>query len=218
MAMYYNSRAAAGQDIADLLTAYQDQPTVVMALTNGGVAVGQSIAQKLNAELYLLLMRDIELPGEHSVLGSVDQDGGFTYNSMFSAGEIEYYVGEFHNFIDSQRMEKVHEINAILGHDGIVESSALIDQNVILVTDASPNGTAFETAASYLKPIRTKRLVGTTPIATIAAVDKLHIIADEIHVLAVTENFISVDHYYNEEPAPSQEQTLKILEDYKVKL
>jgi len=51
-------------------------------------------------------------------------------------------------------------------------------------------------------------LVIATPIATVQVVDKLHVIADELHILDVKANFMGVDHYYNQNDVPSREDTI----------
>jgi hypothetical protein len=42
----------------------------------------------------------------------------------------------------------------------------------------------------------------------VSAVDKLHIVADELHVLDVKENFMGIDHYYEQNDIPSHEDTI----------
>ena len=84
----------------------------------------------------------------------------------------------------------------------------LRDHVVILVADALDNGAAIDVAMDFLKPIRTVKVVVATPIATVPAVDTLHVTADELHILDVKENFLGVDHYYNDNAIPSHEETI----------
>jgi predicted phosphoribosyltransferase len=60
----------------------------------------------------------------------------------------------------------------------------------------------------FVKPIRTQRLVVATPLATVEIVDKLHVLADELHILDVKSNFLGVDHYYDINDVPSHEATV----------
>ena len=84
----------------------------------------------------------------------------------------------------------------------------LRDHVIILVADGLDTGASLDVAAEFLKPIRIKRLVVATPVATVQAVDKLHILADELHVLDVKSNFMGTDHYYNQNIIPSHEDTI----------
>ena len=84
----------------------------------------------------------------------------------------------------------------------------LRDHTIILVADGIDNGAALDVAIDFLKPIRINKLIVATPVASIPAVDKLHMAADELHVLDVKENFMGIDHYYDVNDIPSHEETI----------
>lgn len=211
--MYYPSRAVAGQKLAQELQKYRFEDTVVISLNDGGVVIGAHISAELHCPLLFLLMRDITLPGEISALGVVDQNGGFTYNDMFSAGELEAMASDYHTVIEQEKMNKRHDINRLLGDGGLMDVDMVRDRNVILVADGFLNGTSLLAAMNFLKPIRTKKVIVATPFATIDAVDKMHILADELHVLSVYDGTFGLDHYFEENDVPSQEDIVKILNE-----
>jgi predicted phosphoribosyltransferase len=156
----------------------------------------------------MLLIEDIQIPGEGLSFGGVSQSGGFTYNGMFSAGEVEEYTSEFHGYLEEQKREAFQRINRLLGDGGVIDSDMLRDHVVILVADGIDNGAAIDVALDFLKPIRIQKLIVATPVATIPAVDKLHMAADELHILDVKENFMGTDHYYEQNDIPSHEDTI----------
>ena len=156
----------------------------------------------------MLLVEDIEVPGEGVSFGGVSQSGGFTYNGMFSAGEIESYAAEFHGYLDEKKREAFQKINRLLGDGGLIDEAKLRDHTIILVADGVENGTSIDAAMDFLKPIRTKKIVVATPVASVPAVDRLHIAADELHILDVKENFMGIDHYYEDNTIPSHEDTI----------
>lgn len=207
--MYFESRAQAGQILANqLVEKYRYENCVVVALSDGAVQVGEQIAGALHCVLTMILIEDIQVPGESVSFGGVSQSGGFTYNGMFSPGEVEEYVGEFHGYLEEQKREAFQRINRLLGDGGIIDSEMLRDHTVILVADGLDNGASLDVAMDFLKPIRINKLVVATPVATVPAVDKLHIIADELHVLDVKENFMGTNHYYEQNDIPSHEETI----------
>ena len=155
-----------------------------------------------------MLVEEVDVPGEGVSIGGVSQDGQFTYNGMLSAGEVEYYTSEYHGFFEQQKQQAFEKLNRLLGDGGIIDSDMLRDHVVILVSDGLDTGASLDVAADFLKPIRIKRLVVATPISTVEAVDKLHVLADELHVLDVKTNFMGVDHYYNKNDIPSHEDTI----------
>lgn len=207
--MYFESRAQAGQVLAtELVERYRYEDCVVVALSDGAVQVGEQIAVALHCVLTMLLVEDIVVPGEGLSFGGVSQNGGFTYNGMFSAGEIEEYTSEFHGYLEEQKREAFQRINRLLGDGGLIEDSMIRDHAVILVADGLDNGASIDVALDFLKPIRIKRLIIATPVASIPAVDKLHMAADELHVLDVKENFMGINHYYDQNDIPSHEETI----------
>lgn len=207
--MYFESRAEAGAKLAaPLLEKYRYENCVVIALSDGAVLVGEEIAAALHCVLTLLLIEDIEIPGESLSFGGVSEAGGFTYNGMFSAGELEEYTSEFHGYLDEKKREAFQRINRLLGDGGLIDKAMLLDHTVILVADGLDNGASIDVAMDFLKPIRTQRIIVATPVASVPAVDKLHMSADEIHILDVKENFMGINHYYTDNTVPSHEETV----------
>jgi putative phosphoribosyl transferase len=208
--MYFENRAQAGLQLAQqLLEKYRYEDCAVVAVSDGAVLVGEQIAAQLHAPLMLLLMEDIQVPGESLSFGGVSQTGTFTYNSAFSSGEIEEYTSEFHGYLDEQKREKFQLINRLLGDGGVISEDMLRDRVVILVADGFDTGAAFDVAMEFLKPIRTTKIVAATPVASVPAVDKLHMQADELHILDVKENYMGTDHYYTDNTIPDHDVTIK---------
>lgn len=207
--MYFESRAQAGQLLAEqLVEKYRYENCVVIALSDGAVQVGEQIAQALHCLLTMLLIENIEIPGEGMDFGGVSQRGEFTYNGMFSAGEIEEYTGEFHGYLEEQKREAFQRMNRLLGEGGIIDNDMIRDHTVVLVADGLDTGASLDVAMDFLKPIRINKLVIATPVASVPAVDKMHTIADELHVLDVKSNFMGINHYYDKNDIPSHEETI----------
>jgi putative phosphoribosyl transferase len=207
--MYFESRAKAGQVLAaELAPIYRYESCVVVALSDGAVLVGEQIAIALHSILTMLLVEEIEIPGENAVFGGVSEGGNFTYNTTLSPGEIDEYVSEFHGYLDEQKREAFQKINRLIGDGGTLDHSMLRDHVVILVADGLDKGVGLDVAVDFLKPIRIKRLVIASPVASVNAVDKLHILADELHILDVKENYMGTDHYYEQNEIPTHAETV----------
>ena len=207
--MYFESRAEAGAKLAaDLFERYRYENCAVVALSDGGVLVGEQIAAALHSILTMLLVENIDVPGENMSFGAVSQNGSFSFNGMFSAGEIDEYASEYHGYLEEQKREAFQRINRLLGDGGLINNDMLRDHVVILVADGLNSGAALDAAVDFLKPIRISQLVIAAPVASLQAVDKLHMLADELHILDVKENFLDTDHYYNQNVIPSHEDTV----------
>lgn len=207
--MYFESRIQAGAVLAaELAPIYRYENCVVVALSDGAVLVGEQIATALHAILTMLLIEDIAVPGEGISFGGVSQNGTFTYNSSFSEGEIDEYTSEYHGYLEEQKREAFGRINRLLGEGGIIDENMIRDHVVILVADGLDNPGILDVAADFLKPIRIARLVMVSPVASITAVDRMHMLADELHILDVKENYLGTDHYYTDNLVPTHDETI----------
>lgn len=208
--MYFKNRAEAGRQLAAKLKKYDNQQCAVIALNAGAVLVGAQIAMALHANLMVLISDDIVLPGEHDPLASMTTNT-LTFNQDLSAGELDEYIGEYHGFIEEQRVEKFHKLNQLLSDGGEIDPKYLRRHIVILVSDALQTGVSLQVAADFLKPIKVKKLIVASPLASVSAVDRMHLIGDEIYCLSVSENLMEADHYYEDNTIPNHEGALKIV-------
>ncbi|MEJ0073237.1 MAG: hypothetical protein WDN27_04130 [Candidatus Saccharibacteria bacterium] len=198
---------------AELLPKYRYEDCAVVCLSDGGVLVGAQIAAALHCLLSMLLVAPIQLQSETDILAEIDHFGDLTYNDMYSAGELEELRSENFNYIEQQKLQKLFEMNRLLGSGGIISADLLRGRNIIVVSDGLINGLSMQAAASYLKPIRTKRIVMVAPFASVTATDHMHVLADEILCLNVIEDIISIDHYYEDNRLPKHERVVRIIED-----
>lgn len=211
--MYFRNRADAGRQLAAKLDRYKDQNISVIALSEGAVIVGAQVAMRLHGNLLLLMTENIYLPGEPDAIASLSSSGTFTYNNMFSTGQLEELTSEYHQYIEEKRREKMHELNTLVGRDGEIKPEFLRHHTVILVSDGLPSGFSLDVAAAFLKMIAIKRLIIASPNASVTAVDKMHLVGDEICCLNVIPNYMDVNHYYDDNTVPPVEDLFKMMKN-----
>lgn len=208
--MYFESREEAGRILgAQLAEAYRYDDCAVIGLSDGSVLVAEQVAAALHSTLTMLLIEEIEIPGESLSLGGVSEGGNFTYSSSFTLSEIDGYVGEYHGYIEEEKRKAFQRINRLVGDGGMIDRALLQDRVIILVADGLNTGISLDVAVDFLKPVRIKKLVIAAPVAAINAVDKLHVLADELHILDVKENYMGTNHYYEENEIPSHEEIIE---------
>ncbi len=134
-----------------------------------------------------------------------------TYNRAFSTGEIDEFSMEYFNFIEQQRMEKVHKLHRLMGAGGQVKKELLRHHIVIVVSDGLSTGLSLDVVADYLKSLKIQKLIAVSPVASPQALDRMRLFADEIHCLNVPENYITTNHYYEENNIPDRTDLIKII-------
>lgn len=192
---------------------YRDQKCTVLALNDGGVMVGAQIAQRLHCLLTLLISAEISLPREPDALAGITFSGSMAYNSHYSKGEIDEMLGEYHGLVEQEKMERMHDMNHLLGQTGVAGRAQLEERVVIVVTDGLKSGFMVDLAYEFLKPIAFAKLVIAVPFASVPAVDRMHIIADDIYCLSVIEDYIDTDHYYEKQDVPDHQTVVKTVEE-----
>lgn len=208
---YFKSRAHAGQLLAEKLGKYRYEDTIVLALNEGGVVVGAEIARNLHALIAMLLTKDVYLPDGRTLVGVVNELGGFVYNDAFSSGEIEEFESEYRENIAQAKFQALHELHVALGQGGLMSKEYFRNRIVIVVSDNAFNGLSFDIAYDFLKTVKCQKVIMVAPIATVQAVDRMHVISDEIDCLSVTEFPFDVNHYFDDAEIPDHKEIIKTL-------
>jgi putative phosphoribosyl transferase len=212
--MYFHDRAEAGDKLADELMQYRWENTAVLALSPGGVAVGEQIARRLHSTLSLLLTARITAPGDDSlVLGAIDQTGVFTYNSMITAGEMEEYMEDMRGYLEEQKLHQMYQMTSVVGEHGLADPTMLSGRNVIIATDGVKNGLSFDAAIHFLQRVAVEKTIGAVPVGPAEVIEKLHGVVDELHYLYIPENFLSVSHYYTDEEKISPDSVMERIDN-----
>lgn len=209
--MYFKNRAEAGRELAAKLEKYKPQHIVVVALGLGSSIVAAQVAMRLHANLLLYLIKDINLPGELEALAGVGSGDTFSYSHYYSPGQLEEFTTEYHSFIEQERIQKSHELHVLLGDGGEIDKKLLRHRTVIVVSDGLASGYSLDVASDFFRTIAIKKLVVAVPVASVSAVDRMHLVGDEICCLSVTENFMGADHYYDDNHVPDTDAVIKIM-------
>lgn len=212
--MYFDSRAAAGQLLAEQLAQkYLEEPCTVVALSTSAVVVAMQIAMRLGSPVSLLLIEEISLPQEPTPIGGITQSGIFSFNPNYTESQIADFVSEYRSVIEQVKLERLHHMHEELSREDLISPNLLRDRNVILVSDGLQGGFMLDMALSYLKPIKHRKIVVATPFADVDAIDRIHILADGVACLNVVQNYISTDHYYDKQDSYSRKEAIETVGD-----
>ena len=198
---------------SQLVSKYRYENCAVIALSDGGAMVGAQIASQLHYILTMLLTAEIMLPREPNAIAGITSQGNVAFNQYYSKGEQDELMGDYFSYVEQEKFNKMHDMNRLLGTGGMIDKKLLRGNNIILASDGLRSGFALDLAAEFLKPVAYEKLIIVTPFASVQAVDRMHIMADEIICLNVLENYIDTDHYYDTQDVPDHEVVVKTIED-----
>jgi putative phosphoribosyl transferase len=211
--MYLASRVQAGRMLAaQLVKKYRYENCAIIALDDGGVMVGTQIATQLHCVLTMLMFAEIKLPREPMAIAGITAGGDLSYNHSYSEGEISELAGENFGYIEQQKLLQMHDLNRLVGGGGTINKRLLRGHNVIVVSDGVKTGFSVDLAYEFLKPINIEKLVFAIPFASVEAVDRMHVLADDLYCLNVVPEYRETAHYYDKQDIPDHDTVLKTLE------
>lgn len=197
---------------AQLAEKYRYENCAIVALDDGGVMVGAQIAMQLHCVLTLLMSAEIKLPQEPVAVAGITPGGVLSYNHALSDGEISELAGENFGYIEQQKLVKMHDMNRLVGEGGTIDKGLLRGHNVIVVTDGAKTGFSIDLAYEFLKPIKIEKLIFAVPFSSVEAVDRMHVLADDLYCLNVVPEYRETDHYYDTQDVPDHDTVLKTIE------
>ena len=198
--------------VGRMVEQYRYENGRVFVLSDGGAMVGAQIAAALHCAMELLLTEEIDLPNEPDAVGGIAEDGSFSFNPYYSPGVIDEFVSEYFQFIEAEKLSKLQKLHRQIGETITLKKSLLKGHNVILVSDGLKSGFALDIAASFLKPIAIEKMIIATPLASVKAVDRMHVVADELYVLSVIDEYISTEHYYDKDDVPDHDTVVSTVQ------
>jgi putative phosphoribosyl transferase len=161
----YEDRAAAGRVLAGRLVDQAIQAPIVLAIPNGGIAVGVPISQALCCELRLLVVRKIQIPGSTEAgFGAVAADGTTVLDRALMAN-----LRLDDRQVEAQKERALHSISRRLQHFGSwARLPDLKGMTPIVVDDGLATGSTMEAAVLILRMHEPRRVVAGTPVFAVA--------------------------------------------------
>jgi len=173
MELPVKSRKAAGQALAEALQDYKERDDViVLALPRGGVPVAVEVAEALDAELDLMLVRKLGTPGQRELAMGAIASGGSRVMNEDVVRSLNISEDAIQQVEEAERKELQRREQAYRGDRPWPE---LANRCVILVDDG---------LAAHL--------VVAVPVAPPDTVDMLRRKVDEMVCLAEPEPFMAI--------------------------
>ncbi|MDO8567654.1 MAG: phosphoribosyltransferase family protein [Dehalococcoidales bacterium] len=208
----FENRYDAGRQLAEKLAEYRKKPVVVMAIPNGGVAVGLQVATALQADLDLIISRKIPLPlAPEGGCGAVTDDGTIILNEGIVKGA---------NLTREQIDDIVSEVKASIRQRSLLYHKdrplvALRDKTVIVVDDGLASGFTMMAALESVRRRGPRQVIAAAPVGSAIALKNIGILADRIVTCAVgSEQKFYLADFYQYWHEPGDDEVMRYLEEH----
>jgi len=203
----FDSRLDAGKQLARALAAYRGRNPLVLAIPRGAVAMGAELADALQGELDVVLVRKLRAPGAPEfAVGSVDESG-WTYVAEHAAeagADAGYLAREKAAQLETLRRRRAQYTPA----------RAPVDPRgriAIVVDDGIATGSSMIAALHAVRAKHPARLVCAVPVAPPETLERIRPYADEVVCLEAPEDFQAVGQFYRDFQQVEDEEVVELL-------
>ncbi|MGD2139063.1 MAG: phosphoribosyltransferase family protein [Burkholderiales bacterium] len=210
MSRVFESRGEAARRLAEALAHYRGRNPLVLAIPRGSVKMGKVLADALEGELDVVLVRKLRSPlSPELAVGSVDESG-WTYVAGHAArsGADEAYL----------RREKRRQLETLRKRRAqYTPARPPIDPKgriVIVVDDGLATGASMIAALHAVRNRDPQRLICAVPVASPASLERVKPLADEAVCLEAPAEFYAVGQFYRDFPQVEDKEVVEILREY----
>ena len=207
--MIFADRITAAGKLAEALSEYQDKNPLILAIPRGAVPMAKVIAEQLNGEMDVVLVRKLRAPGNPGfAIGSVDESG-WVYLTEYAeqAGADQDYINrEVSVQLETIRQRRVQYTPM---HPPVDPAGRI----VIVIDDGLATGSTMIAALHALRNKKPAELICAVPVAPPETLRKLEGKADRIVCLSSPDNFYAVGQFYGDFPQVTDEEVIACLAD-----
>lgn len=205
----FEDRTDAAERLARALAAYRGQHPVVLAVPRGAVPMAALLAERLDGDLDLVLVRKLHAPGAPEfAIGAVDEAGWVYLAPHASAVRMAPGYIEEQKLLELQELRRRRELYT----PGRAPRD-VAGRVVIVVDDGLATGATMVAALHAVRQRHPARLVCAVPVASEESVALVRPYADEVVALEVPHRFGAVSQFYRFFPQLEDGEVVTLLRD-----
>jgi len=205
--MMFESRIDAARRLAEALAKYQGRNPLILAIPRGAVEMGRVLADELEGELDVVLVRKLGAPySAEFAVGAIDETG-WAYVADHAAGagaDAAYLEREKRAQLEILRRRRVH----YTPHRPPIDPKGRI---AIVVDDGLATGATMIAALHAVRAKQPERLVCAVPVAPPDSLELVRPYCDELVCLEAPPGFFAVGQFYREFRQVEDDEVIELL-------
>jgi putative phosphoribosyl transferase len=205
--MLFANRDEAARRLAERLTRYRGQNPLILAIPRGAVPMGRILAEALDGELDVALVRKLGAPGNPEfAIGSVAENGEIVVREWArKSGISEDYIER-----EARRqLATLVERRKLYTPDR--HAIDVAGRVVIVLDDGVATGATMLAALELARTRGPRRLIAATAVAPRQTLERLAEAADEVVCLASPDPFQAVSLFFDDFSQVTDREVIGIL-------
>ena len=204
----FKDRTEAGRMLAERLRDKAGPGSVVLALPRGGVPVAYEVAMALGAELDVLPVRKLGVPGQPELaMGAIAPAGAlFVDHEIMRSAHVSQ--AQFKAILAEEQAELARREALYRGNRAPTDVQG---KQVIVIDDGMATGATLRAALHALRRRNPARIVVALPVAPLGGETQLDDLADDFVCVAQPTLFLSVGQHYEEFEQTSDDEVRQLL-------
>jgi predicted phosphoribosyltransferase len=203
----FNDRIDAAQRLAKALARYRGRNPLVLAIPRGAVEMGRVIADALEGELDVVLVRKLRAPGSPEfAVGAIDETG-WAYVAAHAAG-----AGADAKYLEREKREQLATLQR--RRREYTPARPPIDpagRVVIVVDDGLATGATMIAALHAVRTKQPAKLICAVPVAPPESLEAVRPYADDVVCLDTPAGFFAVGQFYREFNQVEDDEVIRLL-------
>ncbi|PMR73310.1 phosphoribosyltransferase [Billgrantia endophytica] len=202
----FRDRLDAAERLAHELETVKGQNPLILAIPRGGVPMGRYLADALEGELDVVLVRKVGAPGNPEfAIGAVSEDGSVHLDEaaarLCSDDWLASEITRQRELIKTRRSHYT-PIRPPIDPAGRI---------VVVVDDGSATGATMAAALATLRQRNPQRLIAALGVGSRDALAHLKTLADDVVCLAAPSHFQAVGQFFDDFAQVRDEDVLDLL-------
>jgi predicted phosphoribosyltransferase len=206
--MAFENRAEAGQMLARRLNKYRGQKALVLAIPRGAVPMGKIIADALNGDLDVILVRKLRAPHNPELaIGSIDETGTVYLDPDTRHLWSEAYLEE-EKTVQLETLQRRRQMYEPAGSP--IDAAGRV---VIVLDDGIATGSTMIAALRAVRARHPATLVAATGVASAEALRLIRLEADEVVCLETPAILYVIGYHFRDFSQVSDEDAVATLRE-----